>query len=88
MAEEALGDGIKQVLKVERELASYARRGLQATREIKTGEILNEGSNFEVLRPGQQKLGAHPRHIAEIEGRKAAHPIGLGQGLTLDDITD
>ena len=88
MAEEALGDGIKQVLKVERELASYARRGLQATRKIQTGETLNEGNNFEVLRPGQQKLGLHPRHIPEIEGRKAACPIALGQGLTLDDITD
>lgn len=88
MAEEALGDGAKQVLPAEQELALYARRGLQATRVIQAGEILNEGGNFDVLRPGQQKLGLHPRHRPDIEGHKAARSIASGQGLTFDDIAD
>jgi N-acetylneuraminate synthase len=85
MAEEALGDGAKQVQAVERELAAYARRGLQATRKIDVGDVLAEGRNFDVLRPGQQSLGAHPKFISEIEGRKAGRPYTLGEGLKVDD---
>jgi len=88
MAEEALGDGTKQVLDAEKELAAYAQRGLQATRAIKVGEVLIEGQNYDVLRPGQQKLGAHPKHISDIEGRKACRPFALGEGLVLNEITE
>jgi len=88
MAEEALGDGTKQVLDAEKELAAYARRGLQATRAIKAGEVLIEGQNYDLLRPGQQKLGAHPKHISDIEGRKACRPFALGEGLVLNEITE
>jgi sialic acid synthase SpsE/L-amino acid N-acyltransferase YncA len=86
MAQDALGDGDKRVLPAEQELASYARRGLQATRKICAGEILKEGHNFDVLRPGQQKLGLHPRYISGVEGRAAAHAIAAGEGLSFDDI--
>jgi len=88
MAEEALGTGAKHVQDVEKELANYARRGLQATRDIRSGEVLIEGENYDVLRPGQQKLGAHPKFITNIEGRKTTRPFALGEGLTLEDITD
>jgi N-acetylneuraminate synthase len=88
MAEEALGSGRKQVLAAEDELAAYARRGLQATRPIQAGEMLNEGKNFDVLRPGQQTLGLHPRHLNDIEGRITRRAVGLGQGLSFDDIAD
>lgn len=88
MAEQALGDGIKRVLPAEEELAAYARRGLQATRPVGKGEILREGDNFAILRPGQQTLGAHPRHRAGIEGRKARRAIKLGEGIQADDATD
>lgn len=87
LAEEALGNGNKEVLPAEKELAAYARRGLQATRAINPGEILQEGVNFAVLRPGQQKLGVHPRHLLRIEGHAAARVIPLGSGLSLDDVT-
>ncbi len=88
IAEEALGDGMKQVLPAEKELAAYARRGLQATCVIQAGEVLKEGRNYDVLRPGQQQLGAHPKFISNIEGRKAARSIALGDGITLDDISN
>lgn len=88
MAEEALGDGTKHVQDVEKELAAYARRGLQATREIGIGEVLIEGQNYGVLRPGQQRLGLHPKFITNVEGRKTARSFALGEGLALDDITD
>lgn len=88
MAEQVLGDGIKVVLPEERELADYARRGLQATKPIVAGEVLREGENFSILRPGRQVLGAHPRHLDRIEGGKAARTIALGEGISLDDLTD
>jgi sialic acid synthase SpsE/RimJ/RimL family protein N-acetyltransferase len=86
LAEEALGDGAKRVLPAEEELADYARRGLQATRAINPGEILREGVNFAVLRPGKQKLGIHPRHTPRVEGQTATRPIPPGHGLSLDDV--
>ncbi len=86
MAEQALGDGVKRVLESEEELVGFARRGLQVTRMIAPGEVLREGENFAVLRPGKQKRGLHPRHLAEIEGRKAARALMIGTGLALDDV--
>ena len=88
MAEQALGDGVKRVQAAEEELAAYARRGLQATRAIAPGETLRENENFAILRPGQQTLGAHPRHLARFAGRKARRAIKAGEGLRLDDAAD
>ncbi|MCC7016344.1 MAG: GNAT family N-acetyltransferase [Rhodospirillales bacterium] len=88
MAEQALGDGVKRVQAAEEELAAYARRGLQATRAIAKGEVLRENENFAILRPGQQTLGAHPRHLARFAGRKARRAIKAGEGLQLDDAAD
>jgi len=88
IAEETLGDGIKAVLPAERELAAYARRGVQATKPIAAGEVLRESENFSVLRPGQQVLGAYPRHIDHIQGRKTVRSISMGEGISLDDVRD
>jgi sialic acid synthase SpsE/RimJ/RimL family protein N-acetyltransferase len=85
-AEASLGDGVKRILPEERELSTFARRGLQSIREIVPGEILREGVNYSILRPGKQTLGVHPRFRRELEGRKAARRIPLGDGLRLDDV--
>jgi N-acetylneuraminate synthase len=79
--EQALGDGVKRVLTAEEELATYARRGVQATRAIVRGEILREGENIAVLRPGVQALGVHPRHLRDVEGKPATRDIGIGEGV-------
>jgi sialic acid synthase SpsE/RimJ/RimL family protein N-acetyltransferase len=84
-AEASLGDGVKRILPEERELSSFARRGLQATREIAAGEILREGVNYAVLRPGKQNRGVHPRFRERLEGRPSIRRIPLGDGLRLDD---
>lgn len=85
LAEASLGDGIKRILPEEQELSTFARRGLQATREILPGEILREGVNYAILRPGKQTLGVHPRFRGRLEGRPSARRIPLGDGLRLDD---
>ena len=83
--EQTLGSGVKTVLSAEEELAAYARRGIQATRDIAKGDILREGENIAVLRPGNQPLGVHPRFLGEIEGRPAARAIATGEGLRPGD---
>ena len=85
-AEAALGDGVKRVLEAEGELAAFARRGLQAIRDVAPGDVLREGENFAILRPGKQRLGEHPRHIARFEGRRAARSVRSGSGLSLADV--
>ena len=80
-AEKCLGSGIKEVLSSEEELGAYARRGIQATLPIAAGEVLHEGGNIAVLRPGNQRLGVHPRYLNDIIGKHATRDIAPGEGL-------
>ncbi len=84
-AEAAQGWGTKVVAEDEKELAAFARRGIQALKNIKRGDILHEGGNVDILRPGKRSLGLHPRFMEEIEGRKAARDIAAGEGLAPGD---
>ncbi len=86
--EKTLGTGIKDVLPAEQELASYARRGVQAIRPITKGEALREGENIAILRPGKQKLGLHPQFLPEFEGKVASHDIQVGVGIQRGDWID
>lgn len=46
--EQLLGSGVKEVLQAEEELYDYARRGIQALRDIEVGEDLREGVNIAI----------------------------------------
>lgn len=83
--EVGLGSGDKRIDINEEELYNFARRGVQATKDIEKGDILKEGVNVDVLRPGEKKLGMHPKHIDEMEGRKAIIDIQAGEGISVDD---
>ena len=80
-----LGSGYKGILKGEEELLEFARRGVQASKDIKKGETFKEGKNIDILRPGKQSRGIHPRFIDEIEGKKSRNKIDLGQGIQRGD---
>lgn len=84
-AEKSLGDGVVSVLPVEGELSSFARCGVQATRAISIGEVFHEDSNIAVLRPGNQRLGVHPRNLDNVVGRRASRNIASGEGVLPDD---
>ena len=86
--ERTLGDGAKDIQPVEKELAAYARRGLQTLRAVAAGEVLREGNAFAVLRPGQRRLGLHARHRARVEGKKAARALPEGEGIRDGDWVD
>ena len=81
-ADKAKGSGNKEILKEEHELRQYATRAIQAIRNISKGEILCEGYNFEVLRPGNRSRGMEPRFLTEINGKKATKYIECGDGIT------
>lgn len=81
-----LGSGLKEVQSGEEELRSFARRGLQAIKEIHAGEPLHEGENMAILRPGKQLLGMHPRFLPFMEGRTAQHTIPPGKGIHWEDV--
>jgi len=84
--ERARGRAGKDVSDAERELYAFARRGLQATRPIASGDVLRLGDNIAILRPGKRSLGAHPRYLPAIEGRRARQAIGEGEGIQAGDV--
>jgi N-acetylneuraminate synthase len=81
-ADKAKGIGKKIILDEENELAKFANRRIQAIKNIKKGEIFKEGTNMEILRPGNKSRGLDPRLINEINGKKAKKDINIGEGIT------
>ncbi|MEM3064605.1 MAG: N-acetylneuraminate synthase family protein [Candidatus Nitrosotenuis sp.] len=82
LAEKAKGNGEKKVLDEELELRRFATRSLQATKNIAKGEILKEGYNFDVLRPGNKSRGLEPRFLFDVDGKKASKDYRVGEGIT------
>ncbi len=80
--ENSLGSGKKIILDDEKELRQFATRSLQAIKEIKKGEKLIEGFNFEVLRPGNKKRGLAGRYILSVNNKTATEDIQKGEGIT------
>ena len=80
-ASKANSSGEKIILNVEEELRRFATRSLQATKNIKKDEILIEGENFDVLRPGNQKRGLDAKFLDTVNGKKAKNDIIIGNGI-------
>lgn len=81
-AESSLGSDKKKILKEELELRQFATRAIQAIRNISKGETLQEGVNFDILRPGNRIRGIEPRFLETVEGKKATSDIKIGDGIT------
>ncbi len=86
LAEKMVGSGHKHVLEQEKELFYFAKRAVQAMRDIGEGEELVEGENVALLRPGNNKKGAHPSKLPEISGKRASHAIKAGEGVVVEDV--
>ena len=80
-ADAAKGNSIKQVLNVELELQKFATRSIQATKNISKGDILSEGENFDILRPGNRIRGLNARFLDLVNGKKATKDISIGDGI-------
>ena len=81
-AENSVGSGIKNVLDIEKELSSFARRSIQATTKIRKGDEFVEGVNFDILRPGKKSRRIEPRFLNSLNGKKAKIDIDIGEGIT------
>lgn len=79
--EKALGTGIKEILPVEDELRKFAKRSIQAIQDIKKGDLLIEGQNFEILRPGNRLRGMDPLYLDTISGKKSKKDVQKGDGI-------
>lgn len=77
----ALGTGEKEILPEENELRNFATRALQSIKNIKKGEILEEGVNFDVLRPGNRIRGLEARFLLKVNGKKSLNDIQKGDGI-------
>lgn len=84
--EGTIGTGCKTVQTEEEELYWYARRGLQAIANIAEGDQLVEGINFDILRPGKERRGVHPKLINQMSGATSLRAIAAGDGLQEEDI--
>jgi N,N'-diacetyllegionaminate synthase len=83
--EQALGSGEKRVLNVEGELHRFARRRIQAARDLESGDLLGP-EDIAVLRPGERTPGLSPKHRDELLGCRVARSIKRGEGITWNDV--
>ena len=81
-ADKTKGNGKKIILDEEQELLLFAKRRIQAIKDIRKGDILKEGFNFEVLRPGNRIRGLEPRFLDKINGAKSTKDVLKGDGIT------
>ena len=79
----ALGTGEKIVLEEEQELHRFAKRSIQAIKDIHKGDILEEGVNFEILRPGNRIKGISPQFLHQIIGKHSLENVIKGDGISL-----
>ncbi|WP_324759588.1 N-acetylneuraminate synthase family protein [Haloarcula sp. GH36] len=81
--EKVVGDGVKRVLDVERELEDIARRRIHATTDISAGDRLTE-ANIAVLRSGNRRNGLEPKFYDEVLGATVTEDIPKDTGITWD----
>jgi len=84
-AEEMMGNFLKEVSLYEEELFLFAKRALQATKDIHEGDLYEEEKNIAILRPGNNIKGVSPWYIDQIEGKKAKRSIKAGEGVLEGD---
>jgi sialic acid synthase SpsE len=86
LAEAMVGSGFKGVTSQEDELFHFAKRSLQAICPILVGDVIQEGKNIAILRPGNNIKGAHPALLPCIEGKKAKRSLLGGEGIHIEDV--
>ena len=79
-AESALGDGVKKVHPVERELYRFARRSVFTSRPVSAGEIFSD-TNLVVLRNGKLKPGVPPKDFEELLGKRCRRDLPAYTGV-------
>ena len=84
-AEQMVGSSHKCITPSEQEMFDFGRRRVQAVRDIRAGDLFQEGGNVDILRPGNQKKGVHPKFLSALKGRVAKRDIAIGEGIQEGD---
>ncbi len=79
--ESAKGNKIKTVLDEEIELRDFAKRSIQAIKDISKDELLEEGKNIDVLRSGKRKRGADAKFLFDIVNKNSKINVKQGDGI-------
>jgi N,N'-diacetyllegionaminate synthase len=80
-AESSKGTGQKIVHDDEQELKKIGTRSIQAIENISKGDKLEEGKNFEILRPGFRKRGKDAMFLNEVNGKNSSTDVKKGDGI-------
>lgn len=80
-AELTKGNNKKTILNEELELRHFATRSLQAITDISKDELLQEGINFDVLRPGNRSRGVESRFLELVNGKRSVNDVKKGEGI-------
>lgn len=80
--EQALGNGIKQPTRAEKEMIKYARKSIVALYDIGAGDKLSL-DNLIVKRPG---IGIEPKYINELVGKSALSDIKKDKIVTWREV--
>jgi N,N'-diacetyllegionaminate synthase len=81
LADLVKGNGKKVILDKEIELRKFATRSIQAIKNISKGDILQEGINFDILRPGNHSRGLEARFLNLVNGKKSKKDLKPGDGI-------
>ena len=83
LAEKALGQVSFELTEKQKQGRSFSR-SLYVSKDIKKGELFTE-ENLRSVRPG---FGAHPKHLNDIIGKKAATDLQAGTRFSLDVVLE
>lgn len=83
--EKSLGDGNKAPQPCEEGLRVFARRSVQAGRDLPKGTKLTT-DDIAILRPGSRRRGAEPYELSRLVGSTLSHDIREGDGVIVEDI--
>ncbi len=75
------GDGIKRILDDEVELRKFATRTIQAIKNISKDELLIEGDNIDVLRPGKRIRGLNAKFLLNVVNKHSKIDVKQGDGI-------
>ena len=83
LAEKALGQVSFELTEKQKQGRSFSR-SLYISKDIRKGECFTE-ENVRSVRPG---FGAHPKHLINIIGKKAAADLQAGTRFSLDEVLE
>jgi sialic acid synthase SpsE len=81
-----LGSGVKTLAAAEWENYGRTNRSIHASRDLKAGTLLGSEHLMIVRTEKVLRPGLHPRHVAQIIGKRLANDVADGEGIRWLDL--